>query len=53
MYGDMEAPNSTHQRKTFVREGGLILSSSCGLFDRKFLHTLKETYTMVDNLKDF
>ena len=39
--------------KTLVREGGLILASSCGLFDRKFLHTLTETYTMVDNLKDF
>jgi uroporphyrinogen decarboxylase len=39
--------------KTLVREGGLILASSCGLFDRKFLHTLTETYTMLDNLKDF
>jgi uroporphyrinogen decarboxylase len=39
--------------KPLVREGGLILATSCGLFDRKFLHTLTETYTMLDNLKDF
>ena len=43
--------------KTLVRENSLIRASSCGLFDRKFLDTLTETYTetytMVDKLKDF
>lgn len=39
--------------ETLVREGGLILASSCGLFDHKFLTTLTEAYTMVDKLNDF
>jgi len=39
--------------KALVREGGLILVSSCGLFNSKSLPILREIYQMVDNLKDF
>ena len=39
--------------KASLREGGLILSSSCGLFNSKSLPILREIYQGVDNLKDF
>jgi uroporphyrinogen decarboxylase len=49
----MEREEHLKEIKTLVREGGLILASSCGLFDRKFLHALAETYSIVDNLRGF
>jgi hypothetical protein len=34
--------------KTYGKEGGLILSSSCGLYHPNFLHALKEIYQWVE-----
>jgi len=39
--------------RTLAREGGLILASSCGLYDPKFLPTLKKIYGAVEKSKDF
>lgn len=37
--------------KILLREGGLILSSSCGLHDPKFIPILKEIYQMVESMQ--
>jgi hypothetical protein len=39
--------------KALAREGGLILATSCGLYDPKFLPVLKEIYQLVGNIADF
>ena len=39
--------------KTLAREGGLILSSSCGLYHPKFLSVLQEFYRLVEGIKIF
>lgn len=39
--------------KALISEGGLILSSSCGLYELKFVPILKEIYRMVEHIDGF